>query len=318
MATLVDDFRPAPGLSHTHAQSLFGVMGRPKLSLPLRRERRDTPDGDFVDLDIVDGDKGKPTVVLLHGLEGSSASGYMQLMLRGLHARGWTGIALNARACSGEPNRQPASYSSGDYRDLSWFTRTLEGTVCAVGFSLGASVLLNFLAKDEAASRVSAAVAVSAPYDLALGAKYLDSNSFIARRYLAHFLPTMKAKALTKTQQFPDAFDVPAITATTRIRDFDHLVTARLFGFASAEDYYAKCSAGPQLANVKTRTLLLSAVDDVIAPPRLPGDIGSNSMLDVLLTKKGGHVGFVGGHAWNPKFWAEETALAWLDKAIQT
>lgn len=318
MATLVDDFRPAPGLSHTHAQSLFGVMRRPKLALPLRRERRDTPDGDFVDLDIVDGVKGNPTVVLLHGLEGSSSSGYMQLMLRGLQQRGWTGIALNARACSGETNRQAASYSSGDYRDLSWLTKTLEGPVCAVGFSLGASVLLNFLAKDEAASRLKAAVAVSAPYDLALGAKYLDSDSFIARRYLAHFLPTMKLKALTKARQFPDAFDVKAINATTRIRDFDHIVTARLFGFSSAEDYYAKCSAGPQLSNIKTRTLLLSADDDVIAPPVLPGDVNRNHHLDVLLTKKGGHVGFVGGHPWRPEFWAEETALKWLDKAVLT
>lgn len=318
MPTLVDDFRPAPGLSHTHAQSLFGVMGRPKVRLPLRRERRDTPDGDFVDLDVVDGREGAPTVVLLHGLEGSSSSGYMQLMLRGLHARGWTGIALNARACSGEPNRQAASYSSGDYRDLSWLTRSLEGPVLAVGFSLGASVLLNFLAKDEAATRLKAAVAVSAPYDLASGAKYLDSGSFIARRYLAHFLPTMKQKALAKARRFPDAFDVAAIDATTRIRDFDHLVTARLFGFASAEDYYAKCSAGPLLSRIGTRTLLLSAGDDVIAPPRLPGDVTKNARLDVLLTKKGGHVGFVGGHAWRPTFWAEETALAWLDKAIQT
>ncbi|MGV3625509.1 MAG: YheT family hydrolase [Archangium sp.] len=316
MPTLVDDFRPAPGLSHTHVQSLFGVMGRPKFALPIRRERRDTPDGDFVDLDIVDGDAGKPTVVLLHGLEGSSASGYMQLMLRGIHQRRWTGIALNARACSGETNRQAASYSSGDFRDLSWLVKSLEGPLFAVGFSLGASVLLNFLAKDPAAVRLKAAVAVSAPYDLALGAKFLDSNSFIARRYLAHFLPTMKLKALEKARTFPSQFDVPAINATTGIRDFDHIVTARLFGFSSAEDYYAQCSAGPQLANIKTRTLLLSAADDAIAPPRLPPDVTNNPNLDVLLTKKGGHVGFVGGHAWKPSFWAEETALKWLDKAV--
>lgn len=318
MPTLVDDFRPATGLTHTHAQSLYGVMARPKVKLPLRRERRETPDGDFIDLDVVDGVPGKPTVVLLHGLEGSSSSGYMQLMLRGLHARGWTGIALNARACSGEPNRQAASYSSGDYRDLSWLVPTLPQPLCAVGFSLGASVLLNFLAKDPGAARLAAAVAVSAPYDLALGARYLDSDTFIARRYLAHFLPTMKEKALTKAQQFPAAFDVPAIAATTRIRDFDHLVTARLFGFASAEDYYAQCSAGPQLQRIATRTLLLSAHDDVIAPPLLPHDVTDNAQLDVLLTRRGGHVGFIAGRPWRPDFWAEEKALRWLERAVST
>lgn len=312
MPTLEDDFRPAAGLSSTHAQSLYGVMARPAVKVPLRRERRETPDGDFVDLDIVDGTKGQPTVVLLHGLEGSSNSGYMRLMLRELHTRGWTGIALNARACSGEPNRQAASYSSGDSRDLSWLTKTLEGTVFAVGFSLGASVLLNFLAKDPGASRLAGAAAVSAPFDLALGARYLDSDSFIARRYLAHFLPTMKQKALAKAVTHPGEFDVPAIKATTRIRDFDHIVTARLFGFSSAEDYYARCSSGPLLSNITTRTLLLSASDDAIAPPTLPPNVADNPKLDVLLTRRGGHVGFIAGTPWRPHFWAESRVLQWL------
>jgi predicted alpha/beta-fold hydrolase len=237
MSTLTDDFRPAPGLTSTHAQSLFGVLGRPKVTLAVRRERRETPDGDFVDLDRVDGRAGAPTLVLLHGLEGSSASGYMQLMLHGAQQRGWHAIALNARSCSGEPNRHAAAYSSGDYRDLSWLVRELEGTVFAVGFSLGASVLLNFLAREAGAARLHAAAAVSSPYVLALGARFLDSGDFIAQRYLARFLPAMKAKALEKGQRHPGLLDVRAIAATTRIRDFDHLVTAPLFGFSSAEHY---------------------------------------------------------------------------------
>lgn len=312
MPTLNDDFRPAFGLWSGHAQSLFGVMARPKVPLPIRRERRETPDGDFVDLDLVDGVKGQPTLILLHGLEGSSSSGYIQLMLREAQQRGWTGLALNARSCSGEPNRQAASYSSGDFRDLSWLVKSLEGPLYAVGFSLGGSVLLNFLARDPAASRLRAAVAVSAPYDLALGARFLDSNSLIARQYLARFLPVMKAKAIEKAARHPKDFDVPAISATTRIRDFDHLVTAPLFGFSSAEHYYAHCSAGPLLVKLTTPTLLLSSTDDALAPPVLPGDVTRNDALHVLMTRRGGHVGFASGSVLRPRFWAEPRAVEWL------
>ena len=320
MPVLPDDFRAATGLWSGHAQSLFGVLGRPKVSLALRRERRQTPDGDFFDLDVVDGKPGAPTVILLHGLEGSSTSGYMQLMLRDLSALGWTGLALNARSCSGEPNLQAASYSSGDYRDLSWLLPLpcggegrgegiTPGPVFAVGFSLGASVLLNFLANDPNASRLDAAVAVSTPFELARGVGFIDSGSLLARAYLQRFLPAMKAKALAKATQHPGRFDVKAIAATARIRDFDHLVTAPLFGFTSAEAYYARCSTGPQLDAIRTPTMLLSASDDALAPPAFET---KNPAIDVLVTRRGGHVGFVEGSVLRPHFWAEARLLRWL------
>lgn len=311
---LRDDFQPALGLGNGHAQSLFGVLARPKVTLPLRRVRRETPDGDFVDLDVVEGVRGAPTLLLLHGLEGSSASGYMQLMLRGCVLRGWTGIALNQRGCSGELNRLARAYSSGDFRDLSWLVPELSGTLFAAGFSLGASVLLNFLARDAHASKLTAAAAVSSPFDLALGARFLDSGTVITRRYLSHFLPAMKARALAKAEKFPRAFDVAAISATTRIRDFDHLVTAPQFGFSSAEDYYAQCSAGTQLKDVKVRTLLLSSLDDALAPPAIPHGSAENRALEILLTKRGGHVGFVEGSVLRPRFWAEARVFDWLER----
>lgn len=312
---LPNDFTPALGLTDTHAQSLFGVLRRPPVTLPLRRERRETPDGDFVDLDVLDGATGAPTLLLLHGLEGSSASGYMQLMLRDALMRGWNAIALNARSCSGELNRLAPSYSSGDFRDLSWLVKSSNAkTLFAVGFSLGGSVLLNFLARDEAASRLTAAVAVSAPYDLALGARFLDSDTFITRQYLARFLPAMKAKALEKAKRFPTLLDARAIAATTRIRDFDHHFTAPLFQFESAEHYYAHCSAGALLRHIRTRTLLLSSLDDALAPPKLPDDVGDNPALDLLLTERGGHVGFVSGSVLRPQFWAERRVFDWLER----
>ena len=309
---LVDDFRPAVGLWHGHVQSLAGVLLRPTVELPLRRERWETPDGDFVDVDVLAGNAGAPTAVVLHGLEGSSASGYVRLTLKELHAHGWNAIALNMRSCSSSPNRQAASYSSGDFRDLAWVVRGLDGPCAAIGFSLGASVLLNFLSKDESASRLGAAVAVSTPFDLQRGSRFLDANTWLSKQYLNRFLPVMKAKALEKAPRFPGQFDVQAIRAATRIRDFDHLVTAPLFGFSSAEDYYAQCSSGPMLPRIRTRTLVLSAKDDALAVPDLPREAFDNPALDILLTKYGGHVGFISGSPVRPRFWLEPRIVQWL------
>jgi predicted alpha/beta-fold hydrolase len=312
MPRLPDDFEPAPGLADGHAQTLFAQLARPRRPLPLQRRRLETPDGDFVDVDVLEGRPGAPGVVLLHGLEGSAASGYVQVTLEGCRRRGWTAWALNFRSCSGEPNRQAASYSSGDFRDLAWLLPRLPRPTFAVGFSLGGSVLLNFLARTSGAP-LTAAVAVSAPYDLSRCADYLDSRSPAARVYRLNFLPTMRQKALEKAARFPGALDAAAVERAWTIRAFDDAVTARVYGYASAEAYYQDCSAGPRLAALATPTLLLSAEDDALAPARLlPPGAADLPGLEVCITRHGGHVGFVGGTVLRPRFWAEEKALGWL------
>jgi hypothetical protein len=317
MPRLPDEFRAASGLSNGHAQTLFATLARPALpALPLVRRRFETTDGDFFDVDVLAGRPGSPTVLVLHGLEGSSGSGYVRQMLEGCRARGWHGWALNARSCSGEPNRLAASYSSGDFRDAKWLLEhELTGRLAVVGFSLGASATLNLLAK-AAPSNVHAAVAVSTPFELAKGARYLDSREPLARLYLANFLVPMKQKALEKARRFPGLLDAVAIRQARGIRDFDHLVTARLNGFASAEDYYAQCSAGPQLARITTPTLLLSAEDDLLAPPLIPAAAVDQPNLDVLVTARGGHVGFVTGSVVRPVWWGERRVMQWLDEKL--
>lgn len=325
MPRLDDDFVPASGLRDGHAQTFFGNVARRPGRLPLRRVRLETPDADFVDVDVLDGEAGAPVVLLLHGLEGSSASGYVQKMLAGLAQRRWSGVALNFRSCSGEPNLQPASYCSGDVRDARWLLPRIGelfeapiGARAAVGFSLGASVLLNLLAKHGGEVGLSAAAAVSTPFDLAAGARFLDSRERFARVYLNNFLPTLKAKALEKARRFPSLLDAAEVARVETIRDFDHVVTARLFGFASAEDYYAQCSSGPQLHRIEAPTLLVSAEDDALAPARtLPPEAHRRDALHVLKTTAGGHVGFVAGSVLRPRFWVEQRVLAWLDEMLR-
>ncbi len=314
MPLLVDDFEPARGLLDANAQTVFAAFSRPKGPF-LRRERLTTPDGDFVDVDLLDGRPGAPTVLLLHGLEGSSASGYVRVMMNGLAARGWSGVALNARSCSGEPNRQAASYSSGDYRDALWLSRRLPRPLYAVGFSLGGSVVLNLVAQRGAEARLDAAAAVSVPFDLDACARLIDSGRGFSRVYLNNFLFPMKQKALAKAERFPRALDARRIERVRTIREFDDAVTAPLFGFGAAEDYYARCSTGPQLPRITTPTLLVTAEDDPIAPAKhLPGDAHRHAALHVLASGAGGHVAFVAGSVLRPWFWSEQRVLSWLDE----
>jgi len=313
MPSLPDDFEPARGFRDPNAQTVFAAFAR-RGGPALRRRRLATPDGDFVHVDLLEGRPGLPTVLLLHGLEGSSASGYVQLMMLGLAARGWGGVALNFRSCSGEPNLRPESYCSGEYRDALWLAKRLPRPLYAAGFSLGGSVLLNLLAQRGAESGISAAAAVSVPFGLDECASLIDNSSGFASIYLRNFLHTMREKALEKAERFPDRVDAKKVAAARSIREFDEVVTAPLFGFSSAEDYYQRCSTGRQLKDVRVPTLLISSEDDPIAPAHgLPAGAARQANLHVLVTQAGGHVAFVGGSVLRPRFWSEERVLQWME-----
>lgn len=313
MPSLPDDFEPARGFRDPNAQTVFAAFAR-RGGPALRRRRLATPDGDFVHVDALGGRPGRPTVLLLHGLEGSSASGYMRLMMLGLAARGWGGVALNFRSCSGEPNLKAESYCSGDYRDALWLAQRLPRPLYAAGFSLGGSVLLNLLAQKGAESGISAAAAVSVPFVLDECASLIDNSSGFASIYQRNFLFTLRAKALEKAARFPDRLDARKVQAARSLREFDQAVTAPLFGFSSAEDYYAQCSTGRQLQDVRVPTLLITSEDDPIAPAHgLPAGAARQENLHLLVTRAGGHVAFVGGTVLRPRFWSEERVLRWLD-----
>jgi len=313
MPRLDDDFVPALGFSDANAQTVFGSVARLAPKPRVVRERRRTPDGDFIDVDVLEGRPGAPTVLLLHGLEGSSDSGYIRTMLQGLAARGWGAAALNFRGCSGQPNLQAASYSSGDYRDALEVARALPHPKAAAGFSLGGSVLLNMLAQRGAEAALDAAVAVSVPFDLSACADFIDSGEPFAGIYRSRFLATLKPKAVGVARRFAGAVDEARVHAAQTLRAHDDAVTAPLFGFTDAEDYYRRCSTGPQLGAITTPTLLVSAEDDPLAPAaHLPAEAAAGEVLHVLRTRFGGHVGFVEGSVLRPGFYAERMALAWL------
>ena len=307
-----------------HAQTLAGKFLRPRLSLPLRRERWETPDADFLILDFADeGLEEAPLVLLLHGLEGSALRPYALLSYRALRREGLAAVGLNFRSCGGEPNRLARSYHSGETGDPRWVLERLrqrwpERRLGALGFSLGGNVLLNLLAEQGAADAefVQAAAVVSVPFDLSASADALERGPLV-RTYTRYFLRSLIAKVEAK-QDLLGAAKVERIRRARTMREFDDRATAPIHGFRDAAHYYASCSSVRCLDLVRAPTLVIHSLDDPFLPQAaLPeAALRRNPALVPLLTERGGHVGFVHGPAWAPRFFAEEEAARFLAAAL--
>lgn len=311
-------FRPAAWLPGPHAQTIAGRLLRRPRPPAFRRERVETPDGDFIDLDFVPGPAGAPLVLLLHGLEGSARRGYAILTYRALAARGLRAVGLNFRGCGGEPNRAARFYHSGETGDLRFVLKVLRDRFAApasaaVGFSLGGNVLLKYLGEEGEAAGLRAAVAVSVPYDLSAGADALDATP-MGRFYTGLFLRSLIAKAEAKAVLLDGAVDLDRVRRARSFRAFDDAATAPLHGFAGADDYYCRSSSAGFLPRIRTPTLLLHADDDPFLPgTALPRDaIAANPCLSAVVTQAGGHVGFIAGPPWRPEFWAESEIARFL------
>lgn len=315
----VAPFQPAPGLEHPHAQTIFASLLRgPRVAL-LRRERFTTPDGDFLDVDILPAPQAAPRLLLFHGLEGSSESGYLRELVRLAQARGWGAWAVNFRGCSGTPNRRAHSYNSGDPTDARFVAGQLrrrhpKAKTFAAGYSLGGSVLLNLLSSPGAAELVDAAAAVSVPFDLGACADLLDAASGLGSVYRLRFLRTLRVKGAQKAKEHPHLVDPERVRRAQTIRGFDDVVTAKVSGYRDANDYYAQCSTGPKLGQVQVPTLLLTAADDPLAPAaHLPPTAAQNAALRLEVVPAGGHCGFVAGTRWAPRWWGEARVMAFFE-----
>ena len=293
-----EPFRPAPWIANRHAQTLYGALAAPAPRIDFRRERWDTPDGDFVDVDFVDGPAGTPWVHLFHGLEGSSNSPYARKLMEHVAQRGWRGSVFHFRGCSGEPNRLPRAYHSGDTAEVGWAVdrvRSLAGDhpLYVAGVSLGGNAFAKWLGESgDAARHVTAAAAISAPLDLMQAGAALERG--FARVYARHFLGTLKVTALAKLDRFPGLYDAAAVRRATTLREFDNLVTAPLHGFRDTDDYWTRASAKPHLRGIRVPTLLLNARDDPFLPDSaLPTEREVSPAVKLEFPARGGHVGFV-------------------------
>lgn len=319
-------FRPALWLPGAHAQTMAGRVIRDTRATGLRRERIDTPDGDFLDLDFTPLVRsGRPIVLLLHGLEGSSRRGYALNTYRSLGEYGVGCVGLNFRSCSGEPNRLARSYHSGETGDLRFVIDLLaerfpDSPLGIVGFSLGGNALLKWLGEEPAATaaRITACVGVSVPYDLAACERALDSTA-MGRFYVRRFLATLIEKVNAKAGLLENRIDLERARNARTFREFDDAVTAPVHGFDGVDDYYARSSCAPVVHRIRVPVLLIHADDD----PFMPGEaapwtaIRANPATQSVVTPHGGHVGFIQGWPWRLRFWAEEEAARFLAQRLQ-
>jgi uncharacterized protein len=283
-----------------HFQTLYATLLAGRGDVGYRRERWETPDGDFLDLDWIDGPRDAPLVAMFHGLEGSSRSHYARALARKLIARGWRGVVVHFRGCSGEPNRLARAYHSGDAAEIDWVLRRLrarsDGSLLAVGVSLGGNALLNWLGEQGEAARavLVAAAAASAPMDLRATGDCLGQG--FNRLYTGHFLWTLKRKSVEKLARHPGIYDPSAVLRARNLREFDNVVTAPLHGFRDTDDYWFRASSLPLLRGIRVPTLVINARNDPFIPAHsLPraSDVSPAVILDY--PEEGGHVGFVTG-----------------------
>ena len=321
-------------LRGSHLQSLWGPTFRSRALVQYVRERLDTPDGDELWLDHLPG--GSPTtphLLVLHGLEGSSYSPYVQGLMTLAFERGWRATAFNCRSCARDPgdtitwipNRTSRLYHSGETGDFDFVVRTLQqrepkARMVAAGISMGGNVLLKWLGENPTQHSIVAAVSMSAPYDLGAGADHLER--FVGRYYTRHFLQTLRAKLRHHAATFPQfaaRIDLPRALRAQSFREFDEAATAPLNGFADADDFYERCSSIAFVERIATPTLCISAADDPLIPPSVMEQARHrfSASIEPLFTRHGGHVGFVGGpHPWSPRYWAEERMLEWLEHRL--
>ena len=302
-----------------HAQTIWPALcSRPRLAEApaYQRERWDTPDGDFVDVDFLPGRPGAPALVLFHGLESSSTSRYALAFALAARRREWHFAVPHFRGCSGPLNLAPRAYHSGDFEEVGWMLerlRTRHGApLLAAGVSLGGNALLRWAEESgaAAAATVHTLAAVSAPLDLAAAGQAID-RGFNRIAYARSFLRTMKPRALAKLAQHPGLFDRDRLLAARTLYEFDDVFTAPLHGFTGTEDYWRRASAKPHLHRIRVPALVLNARNDPFVPAASLPSAGTPHVT-LWQPDHGGHVGFASGAFPGHVHAMPEAVLAWL------
>lgn len=257
------------------------------------RKRHRLPDGDFLDLDYYPNSNSDKVLVLVHGFEGSSQSKYIKFTAKHFHKIGFNIVSVNLRGCSGHDNLMVSAYHSGKTEDLHSVLQAIQSEFAShylMGFSLGANLVLKYLA-DYPNHCINKAVAVSAPFDLHLCAQKIIASKWIDN----HFLKSLKIKIQRKKLLFPKDLKHLELNKLSTIVDVDEYYTAPLHGFANAVAYYNYASCQNYLEKIETKTLIINSLDDPLLahPNNVELTLKQHPHVHLLLTKHGGHVGFL-------------------------
>ena len=318
------NFKPAWWLSNPHVQTIAAKWFRRKEVFNGITLTLETPDEDFIDLvwtHLPTHDNTKPIVVILHGLAGSVDSHYAKGMLQAIQQKGWIGVLMHFRGCSGRPNKKGRSYHSGDTRDIAYLTDWLtqqfpQSPLAAIGFSLGGNVLTRFLAEFPSNPYLVSSI-VCAPLDLASCSKRIGRGfSKVYQKYLVDMLKTATLEKID-LNLLPNVCSHQVLNVT-KLWDFDHLVTAPINGFLGAEHYYQEASGKFVLERIERPTLFIHAADDPFLDHE--NTIPNNALpkhITFEICEKGGHVGFIAGNnPLKPKYWLEQRIPEYLEQYL--
>ncbi|VAW76544.1 Hydrolase, alpha/beta fold family functionally coupled to Phosphoribulokinase [hydrothermal vent metagenome] len=313
-----DTFKPAWWLPGGHLQTLFPTLFRVRKPPPLKRERLELDDGDFLDLDWTQEQPG-PLVLMLHGLEGSLHSHYASGLLESLNRCGLQSVLMYFRGCSGEPNRLPRSYHSGETGDLQTVLNHINGRypqrdIYTLGFSLGGNALLKWLGENPQQQQVQRAAAVSVPFDLANASEKLEHG--LSRIYQNYLLRKLRRSLHNKAMRIDLPIDTRNLSRLSSFRRFDDEVTAVLHGFDGVDDYYLKSSSRIYVSRIVTPTLIIHALDDpFMTSDAVPDDTMHGSGVTFECYRSGGHVGFVTGSLFRPRYWLDRRITDYFSEA---
>lgn len=306
-----------------HLQTILPGLFRRVKGVEYLRERIETPDSDFLDLDWAHcAEPSSRLVIITHGLEGDSRAQYCLGTAKLFTKNGWDALAWNCRSCSGEMNRAFRMYHHGDTADIGTVVSHVLATGCydtlaLVGYSMGGNITLKYVGTggQNLPSQVRAAVAFSAPCDILAGADVLDRwDNWL---YKTRFLSFLKKKIRRKDRQFPGRLDVSKLKLVRRWRDFDEYFSAPICGFSSAAEFHDQASAKNFVAGTRIPTLLVSALNDpILTPECFPIEIAKeHPYLYLELPYQGGHCGFQVKGAGEFS-WAERRAFDFVDAQI--
>ena len=321
-------FRPLPGTSGGHRQTLLGFWYRRNLSFDEPAERLVVDAGEDVQLLLrVSWQPGpredRPVLLIVHGLGGADAATYAVATGQLAFAQGWHVVRMNMRGAGESIELCARLYHAGldaDVRAAALALTRITPRVALLGFSLGGNQALLALGRsgDALPEGLLGAAAVSPSVDLESCATAIDQPA--NRLYRRYFMRSLLASYAERQRRLPDLYEPGRERGLRTVREFDEAITAPYNGFASAADYYARSSAGPHLASIRRPALILAAEDDPMVPgpsvARWP--LPESGVVVREMTPTGGHVGFVGRTRAPGRFWAAERVMRFFAEIAKT
>ncbi len=300
-----------------HLETIIPALFRKNEPVKYQRERIDTPDQDFLDLDW--SFKGSDTLILLsHGLEGNSKTQYILGMVFLLNSLGYDTLSWNYRGCSGEINKLHRFYHSGETGDLDFviehaIRKKNYSKVVLIGFSIGGNITLKYLGEqgNNLKPQITCSVNFSVPCHLASGAKKLARwGSYV---YMKRFLTSLEKKITEKSRIMPEVISAKGFDKIRNFLEFDELYTAPIHGFKNAFEYWEECSSLYYLKNIRIPTLLVNACNDPFLTPQcFPiNEAEENPYLFLEMPEHGGHVGFMEKKI-SGIYWSEKRAVEFI------